>query len=355
MIERVGHGVEAIPSPAIAMQVGSDPGDQPGARAVQVTALVRDFGSPRAPIRAVDNLDLQVHTGEIYGFLGPNGAGKTTLVRILTTLLRPTSGSALVAGYDVVREADAVRRSIGVALQEAAIDPLMTGRELLHMQGALHGLRRAEARERATSLLDRVGLTDAGDRRVGGYSGGMRRRLDLALALVHRPVVLFLDEPTTGLDPTSRAALWREVRSLNDEGTTVFLTTQYLEEAEQLADRVGIIAGGRLVAEGTPKDLKARVGEPTLHIELTDPQAAPRAREALAGLGTLEPPRPEAPTRLALRSGAGKGAIAPAVQALQASGIQVESVEVENPSLDDVFAAVTGSTLEGAAAESSAA
>ncbi len=323
--------------------------------AVEVTALIRDFGSARDPIRAVDNLDLTVNTGEIYGFLGPNGAGKTTLVRILTTLLRPTAGSALVAGYDVVRQADHVRRSIGVALQEAAIDPLMTGRELLHMQGALHGLRKAEAREPATSLLDRVGLTDAGDRRVGGYSGGMRRRLDLALALVHRPIVLFLDEPTTGLDPTSRAALWREVRALNDEGTTVFLTTQYLEEAEQLADRVGIIAGGRLVAEGTPADLKARVGEPTLHIELTDPQAAPRAREALSGLGTLEPARPEAPTRLALRSSAGKGAIAPAVQALQASGIQVESVEVENPSLDDVFAAVTGSTLEGAAAESSAA
>jgi ABC-2 type transport system ATP-binding protein len=365
MTEPFNDGPETIPPPPTSLSASngasgaataatSDPQRRPTSHAVEVTALIRDFGSPRAPIRAVDNLDLQVHTGEIYGFLGPNGAGKTTLVRILTTLLRPTSGSALVAGYDVVRQADDVRRSIGVALQEAAIDPLMTGRELLHMQGALHGLRRAEARERAASLLDRVGLTEAGDRRVGGYSGGMRRRLDLALALVHRPAVLFLDEPTTGLDPTSRAALWREVRSLNDEGTTVFLTTQYLEEAEQLADRVGIIAGGRLVAEGTPKDLKARVGEPTLHIELTDPQAAPRAREALAGLGTLEPPSPEAPTRLALRSGAGKGTIAPAVQALQASGIQVESVEVENPSLDDVFAAVTGSTLEGAA-ESSAA
>jgi len=346
---------DSAPAPAMAITPGQDPQRRPTPPAVEVTALIRDFGSPRAPIRAVDNLDLQVQTGEIYGFLGPNGAGKTTVVRILTTLLRPTAGSAQVAGYDVVRQADAVRRSIGVALQEAAIDPLMTGRELLRMQGALHGLRGAEARERATSLLDRVGLTEAGDRRVGGYSGGMRRRLDLALALVHRPVVLFLDEPTTGLDPTSRAALWREVRSLNDEGTTVFLTTQYLEEAEQLADRVGIIAGGRLVAEGTPTDLKARVGEPTLHIELTDPQASPRAREALAGLGTLEPPRPDAPTRLALRASAGKGAIAPAVQALQAKGILVESVEVENPSLDDVFAAVTGSTLEGAAAESSAA
>ena len=358
-LEVPARGPRLTTSPTAPAPPATNAGQAPHRRrlphAVEVSGLIRDFGSPRAPIRAVDNLDLTVNTGEIYGFLGPNGAGKTTLVRILTTLLRPTAGSALVAGYDVVRQADAVRRSIGVALQEAAIDPLMTGRELLRMQGALHGLRSAPARERATSLLDRVGLTDAGDRRVGGYSGGMRRRLDLALALVHRPVVLFLDEPTTGLDPTSRAALWREVRSLNDEGTTVFLTTQYLEEAEQLADRVGIIAGGRLVAEGTPKDLKARVGEPTLHVELTDPEAAPRAREALAGLGTLEPPRPEAPTRLALRSGAGKGAIAPAVQALQAGGIQVESVEVENPSLDDVFAAVTGSTLEGAAAEGSAA
>jgi len=358
MTDRLHESAEPLTplaGPVTSRAVPPSPQSQLPPCAVEVTALIREFGTSRAPIRAVDNLDLQVHTGEIYGFLGPNGAGKTTLVRILTTLLRPTSGSAQVAGHDVVRQADDVRRSIGVALQEAAIDPLMTGRELLRMQGALHGLRGAEAKDRATSLLDRVGLTDAGDRRVGGYSGGMRRRLDLALALVHRPTVLFLDEPTTGLDPTSRAALWREVRSLNDEGTTVFLTTQYLEEAEQLADRVGIIAGGGLVAEGTPTDLKARVGEPTLHIELTDPQAAPRAREALAGLGTLEPPHPEAPTRLALRSGAGKGAIAPAVQALQAAGIQVESVEVENPSLDDVFAAVTGSTLEGAAAESSAA
>ena len=217
--------------------------------AVEVRDLVREF---KGGIRAVDGLDLEVAPGEIYGFLGPNGAGKTTTVRILTTLLRPTRGTALVAGHDVVREADVVRRSIGVALQEAAIDPLMTGRELLRMQGALHGLRGAAARERATALLARVGLVEAADRRVAGYSGGMRRRLDLALALVHRPEVLFLDEPTTGLDPTSRAALWREVRALNDEGTTVLLTTQYLEEAERLADRVGIIARGKLVAEGTP-------------------------------------------------------------------------------------------------------
>ena len=313
--------------------------------AVEVRDLVREF---KGGIRAVDGLDLEVREGEIYGFLGPNGAGKTTVVRILTTLLRPTSGHALVAGHDVVRDGDAVRRAIGVALQEAAIDPLMTGRELLRMQGALHGLRSAGARSRAVTLLDRVGLTEAADRRVGGYSGGMRRRLDLALALVHRPHVLFLDEPTTGLDPTSRAALWREVSTLHDEGTTVFLTTQYLEEAEQLADRVGIIARGKLVAEGTPESLKARVGEPTVHVELADPASAERARAALAGLGTVEPPSDAAPARVALRTSAGKAAIGPVIRALDEHGVVVEFVEVETPTLDDVFAAVTGSHLEGA-------
>jgi ABC-2 type transport system ATP-binding protein len=319
--------------------------------AVEVRDLVREF---KGGIRAVDRLDLEVAAGEIYGFLGPNGAGKTTSVRILTTLLRPTGGAARVAGHDVVGEADAVRRSIGVALQEAAIDPLMTGRELLRMQGALHGLRTAAARERAQELLRRVGLTDAADRRVGGYSGGMRRRLDLALALVHRPQVLFLDEPTTGLDPTSRAALWREVRSLNDEGTTVFLTTQYLEEAEQLADRVGIIAAGRLVAEGTPDALKARVGQPTLHVELADEDSAGRACAALDALGAVEPPAPGATRRVLLRTAAGTAAIPSVIRALDEHGVEVESVVVEEPTLDDVFLAVTGSHLEGAAAEAEA-
>jgi ABC-2 type transport system ATP-binding protein len=315
--------------------------------AVKVDGLVREF---KGGIRAVDGLDLRVREGEIYGFLGPNGAGKTTVVRILTTLLRPTEGRALVAGHDVVREGDAVRRAIGVALQEAAIDPLMTGRELLRMQGALHGLRGPEARERAAQLLERVGLTEAGDRRVGGYSGGMRRRLDLALALVHRPHVLFLDEPTTGLDPTSRIALWREVSALHEEGTTVFLTTQYLEEAEQLADRVGIIARGNLVAEGTPESLKERVKDPTVHVELADAADAAAAREALAGLGTVEPPDARTPSRVALQTRAGKGAIAPVIRALDEHGVVVEFVEVETPTLDDVFVAVTGSHLEGAAA-----
>ncbi|HEX5619756.1 MAG TPA: ATP-binding cassette domain-containing protein [Solirubrobacteraceae bacterium] len=314
--------------------------------AVEVEQLVREF---KGGIRAVDGLDLQVREGEIYGFLGPNGAGKTTVVRILCTLLRPTSGRASVAGHDVVRDGDAVRRAIGVALQEAAIDPLMTGRELLRMQGALHGLKGPEAAQRAVELLERVGLTEAGDRRVGGYSGGMRRRLDLALALVHRPHVLFLDEPTTGLDPTSRIALWREVSALHEEGTTVFLTTQYLEEAEQLADRVGIIARGNLVAEGTPESLKARVGEPTVHVELADPESSEAARVALAGLGTVEPPDPRTPSRVALRTIAGKTAIGPVIRALDEHGVVVEFVEVETPTLDDVFVAVTGSHLEGAA------
>ncbi len=312
--------------------------------AVSVSGLVREF---KGGIRAIDGLDLEVAPGEIYGFLGPNGAGKTTTVRILTTLLRPTAGEARVAGHDVVHQADKVRRAIGVALQEAAIDPLMTGRELLHMQGALHGLRSAAARERATTLLRRVGLVEAADRRVGGYSGGMRRRLDLAMALVHRPDVLFLDEPTTGLDITSRTALWREVRALNDEGTTLFLTTQYLEEAEQLADRVGIIARGRLVAEGTPADLKERVGRPTVHIEVTEPETAGRAREVLAGLGEIEPPDAGQPTRVALPAPDGNRSLVPVVRVLDEAGIEVESIEIEHPTLDDVFLAVTGSHLEG--------
>ena len=314
--------------------------------AVVVRDLVREFGGG---IRAVDGLDLEVADGEIYGFLGPNGAGKTTTVRMLVTLLRPTAGEARVAGHDVVADAAEVRRHIGVALQEAAIDPLMTGRELLRMQGALHGMRGGEARARATDLLERVGLTDAGGRRVGEYSGGMRRRLDLAMALVHRPRVLFLDEPTTGLDPTSRNALWREVRSLNGEGTTVFLTTQYLEEAEQLAGRVGIIAGGSLVAEGTPDELKSRVGDPTLHVDLADESDVAAAREALAGVGTVLD-GDDGPCRVAIRAAGGKATIPAAIRALDERSIAVESVEVESPTLDDVFAAVTGSALEGAGA-----
>src|SRR5919109_1384153 len=216
-------------------------------RAIEVRGLVREF---KGGITAVAGIDLDVDRGEIYGFLGPNGAGKSTTVHVLTTLLPPTSGRARVAGHDVVKEGPAVRRTIGAALQEAALDPLLTGREHLKLQLALHGIPRAEKPSRTDELLDRVGLRLAADRKIGGYSGGMKRRLDLALALAHRPRILFLDEPTTGLDPQSRSALWDEVvRLKRDEEVTVFLTTQYLEEADVLADRVAIIDHGRIVVE----------------------------------------------------------------------------------------------------------
>ena len=310
--------------------------------AIVVEDLVRTYPGG---LRAVDGINLEVAEGEIYGFLGPNGAGKSTAVRMLTTLLRPTSGRALVAGFDVVKDAASVRRNIGVALQEAALDPLMTGRELLELQGALHGIPRAAARARGADLLGRVELEDAAERRLATYSGGMRRRLDLAMALVHEPRVLFLDEPTTGLDPASRSALWREVRLLNDEGTTVFLTTQYLEEAEQLADRVGIIDHGRIVAEGTPDELKAKIGQPALHVQIVDEARLDEARQLLAPLGACSD---HAEHGVMLRTSEGARAIAPVVRLLDEAGIEVQTVEVEQPSLDDVFLAVTGHPAEEA-------
>src|SRR5829696_5223659 len=248
--------------------------------------LVREFGSAQSRIRAVDGIDLAVAPGEIYGFLGPNGAGKSTTVHVLTTLLPPTAGRATVAGFDVERRGPDVRRAIGAALQEAALDDFLTGREHLDLQGGLHGLGAARRRERGAELLDRVGLTDAADRKVGGYSGGMKRRLDLALALVHEPSVLFLDEPTTGLDPQSRTALWEEVSRLaGDGGVTVFLTTQYLEEADALADRVAIIDRGTIVAEGTPEALKAEMGTSSVEVVPADPTQRARLAAALARFG----------------------------------------------------------------------
>jgi ABC-2 type transport system ATP-binding protein len=307
--------------------------------AIVVEGLERAFGE----VLAVQGIDLQVDEGEIYGFLGPNGAGKTTTVRMLTTLLLPTGGRASVAGHDVVEEARQVRSTIGVALQEAALDPLMTGRELIRLQATLQGLPPARGRERADGLLDRVGLTYAADRRVGTYSGGMQRRLDLAAALVHEPRVLFLDEPTTGLDPVSRKTIWEEVRDLNDEGTTVFLTTQYLEEADQLADNVGIIDSGRIVAEGTPEALKAEVGNP--HVELLVGEGAvPEAERVCAGLGKLLPPKDGKRVLLEVANGAAD--VPRVVRALDEAGIAVESLELVRPSLDDVFVAKTGHRLE---------
>src|SRR5213080_833259 len=230
-------------------------------RAVEADGLVKTYRSRKDTVEAVRGVDLRVHAGEVFGFLGPNGAGKSTTVRMLTTLLSITGGSARVAGLDVAREPEAVRRRIGVALQEAGLDARQTGRELLVLQGRLFDLSAGEAETRAVELLELVELTDAADRRIKGYSGGMKRRLDLASALVHEPQVLFLDEPTTGLDPASRVTVWDEVRRINERGTTVFLTTQYLEEADQLCDRLAIIDNGRLVREGTPARLKAELRE----------------------------------------------------------------------------------------------
>jgi ABC-2 type transport system ATP-binding protein len=229
--------------------------------AVEAAGLTKTYDSRSGTVEAVRGVDLQVQAGEVFGFLGPNGAGKSTTVRMLTTLLSITGGGARVAGVDVAGDPDAVRRRIGVALQEAGLDPRQTGRELLELQGRLFSLAQKEAADRADELLELVELQEAGDRRIKGYSGGMKRRLDLASALVHRPDVLFLDEPTTGLDPASRLTVWEEVRRINQQGTTVFLTTQYLEEADQLCERLAIIDDGRIVREGTPAQLKADLRE----------------------------------------------------------------------------------------------
>jgi ABC-2 type transport system ATP-binding protein len=302
--------------------------------------LVRHFGD----VEAVNGINLQVNAGEIFGFLGPNGAGKSTVVRMLTTLLRPTSGKAFVAGFDVAKYPNEVRQRIGVALQDAAIDPLMTGVELLRLQAVLYAIPKSKMKSRADELLERVGLTAAADRRVGTYSGGMRRRLDLALSLIHQPTVLFLDEPTTGLDPMSRVSLWEEVRRLNNEGTTVMLTTQYLEEADQLADRIAIIDKGVIVREGKPQDLKAGVGFPTLVVNVPRDQHE-LAKSILMGFGDLRPTA-EGTLGVGLRGGA--EAVTDVVRKLDESSIRVQHLELNEPSLDDVFAEATGHRLEGA-------
>jgi ABC-2 type transport system ATP-binding protein len=310
---------------------------------IQVEGLVREFKN--GP-RAVDGIDLEVAPGEIYGFLGPNGAGKSTTVLMLTTLLPPTAGSARVAGFDVVSEGPQVRTAIGAALQEAALDPLLSGREHMRLQTALHGLGKAEREARGNELLERVGLSQAADRKVGGYSGGMKRRLDLALALAHRPRILFLDEPTTGLDIQSRTALWEEVARLaSDDGVTVFLTTQYLEEADALANRVGIIDHGKIVAEGTPAELKAEIGRPTVEAIPRDPDDHDRMAAVLARFGE---PAGASPRGVAVRLRGGEAELAEVVRALDSEDLAIEHLQLHAPSLDDVFLAKTGRSLEGA-------
>ena len=295
-------------------------------------------------VTAVADVTLNVDSGQIFGFLGPNGAGKSTLVKILTTLALPTSGSARVGGYDVIEEAGDVRRISGVALQEIGLDPLMKPLELLTLQGQLFNMRTADAKKRAGELLELVSLTDAADRRAGTFSGGMKRRLDLALALVHAPEILFLDEPTTGLDPASRRDVWEEVKRLNRQlGMTIFLTTQYLEEADELADTIAIIDQGQIAAEGSPAGLKASFGEESINIDLADAETAGLAAQQLAGL-TENIQTDRSTVRVYLPQAA--QAVPKVVDTLRGASLELVSLTLTQPTLDDVFLQVTGSRIK---------
>jgi ABC-2 type transport system ATP-binding protein len=305
-------------------------------RDIVAEGLVKRYGD----FAAVDDVSFSVSSGEIFGFLGPNGAGKSTTVSMLTTRIVPTSGRATVGGYDVVSQAGDVRRLAGVALQEIGLDPLMKSLELLTIQGQLFGMSRKQSQARAHELLELVKLSDVTERRIGKYSGGMRRRLDLALALVHEPAVLFLDEPTTGLDPASRRDIWNEVRRLNRElGMTIFLTTQYLEEADELADRVAIITNGKIAIEGTPTDLKSQMGGDTINLTFADVTTVDRAREQLENMATRTQTDRET-LRLYLPNAA--ASVPTVVNRLQAAGIAPLSLTLTQPTLDDVFLKVTG-------------
>jgi ABC-2 type transport system ATP-binding protein len=308
--------------------------------ALEASGLVKSFGK----VRAVDGVDLAVRSGSVYGVLGPNGAGKTTTIRMLATLLRPDEGSAQVLGHDIVREADAVRGLVSLTGQMASVDEDLTGRENLILLGRLLGLRRADAKTRAVELLEAFDLDDAAGRLVKHYSGGMRRRLDIAASLVVTPELMFLDEPTTGLDPRSRNQVWDIVRSLAAAGTTIVLCTQYLDEADQLADGIAVIDHGRVIAEGTPAQLKSSVGGGALHVRLLDPEQRDEAERVLtAELGTVH----REPDPAALSSPCGEAdRAAEAVAELARSGVQIAGFSLSQPSLDEVFLALTGHTAE---------
>ena len=308
--------------------------------AIRTKGLARNFGN----VRAVDGVDLAVHSGEIYGFLGPNGAGKTTVIRMLITLLAPSSGDMYVAGYDVVRQPNEVRLRIGSAQQEAALDNKQSGRELLRLQGKLYGLTRRLVDRRIGELTDLVDIGDAMDRLIGTYSGGMKRRLDLAAALIHEPIVLFLDEPTTGLDPISRARIWEEIHKINGEmGVTIFLTTQYLEEADILAHRVGIIDRGQLAAQGAPSDLKRARGSDLIVARLDgDMEEAVAALNSVPQVQHVETHGQEVTVSVAN----GATVISAVALALDRRGVNVQELTLRTPTLDDVFLQVTGSRLQ---------
>ncbi len=305
--------------------------------AILAEDLVKTFG---ADVRALDGVSLEVPAGTVLGLLGPNGAGKTTVVNILTTLLRPDSGRAQVAGIDVLRDPASTRRSIGLAGQFAAVDDILTGEENLVLVGRLNHIGADRARQRAKELLDQFGLTDAGGRSAKTYSGGMRRRLDLAAALVARPPVLFLDEPTTGLDPRSRMELWEVIEGLVGEGTTLLLTTQYLEEADRLADRIAVVDHGRVIAEGTSTELKARMGGAMIEVTLADPDQARSVATTLAGAGQGEPTVTD--DTVHVPTGSGTATLTEVVRRLDASGVTARGLQMREPSLDDVFMALTG-------------
>ena len=313
--------------------------------AIAVEGLVRTFGT----VRAVDGVDLKVRRGEIFGFLGPNGAGKTTVIRMLVTLLAPTGGSINVAGYDAVSRPEEVRLRIGVALQDAALDAKQTGRELLRLQGRLYGLPRKQVNQRIADLSDLIDIGDAMDRFIGTYSGGMKRRLDLAAALIHNPEVLFLDEPTTGLDPVSRARVWEEVRGVNEKlGVTIFLTTQYLEEADALAHRVGIISRGRLAAQGTPEELKRARGSDLIIIKVDGDVES--AESALMGTGRVISVEVHG-SEVTASVGNGAAVISDVALALARQGVAVQELTLRTPTLDDVFLQVTGERLQDEASD----
>jgi len=314
-------------------------------------ALEKSFGE----VRALRGVDLEVQPGTVFGLLGPNGAGKTTAVRILTTLLHPDGGRALVAGRDVVREAEELRPLIGLAGQYAAVDENLTGLENLEMVGRLYHLPAAEARRRAGAVLERFDLTEAADRPAKTYSGGMRRRLDLGASLVGRPEVLFLDEPTTGLDPRSRLEMWDIIRELVHDGTTLLLTTQYLEEADRLADLIAVIDGGRVIANGTSDELKDRVGGEVLAVRVRDREKVARAAGAVLGLGPGGGKADNNTGEITIPVGRdGTTLLTEAVRRLDGDGIELADIALRRPSLDDVFLALTGHTAESAEAEADA-
>jgi ABC-2 type transport system ATP-binding protein len=313
--------------------------------AIEATGLVKTFDATRA----VDGVDLAVSTGSVYGVLGPNGAGKTTTIRMLATLIRPDAGSARVLGHDIVKESDAVRAAVSLTGQLASVDEDLTGRENLILLGRLLGLKRAAAKKRADELLDAFGLSDAAGRLVKNYSGGMRRRLDISASIVVTPALMFLDEPTTGLDPRSRNQVWDIIRALVAEGTTILLCTQYLEEADQLADGIAVIDHGKVIAEGTPGQLKASVGSGALHVRLLDPEQRPEAERVLSReLGSVSL---EADSAALSVSCSAADRAAEAVAELSRSGVHIADFSLGQPSLDEVFLALTGHPAEDEAEE----